>query len=150
MRMRGIFLAGAALLALSACDTTSNSVANKPATAEVGAKLSVQEQVQQVKQQCEQTSLTRAQWYRCWVPQAEAIHARANYPHMDLLKAHTAELLMIVRSMENGAFTPEQSEAMVAQSQIRFTNAVRERENQNRERELESWRQFRQYIQNPY
>ena len=149
MRLHAIFLASAALLALSACNNTT-PVAAKPATATASAKLSLQDQVAQAKQECEKTSVTRAQWYRCWVPQSEAIHANAQYPHMDLLKAHTSEIMMIVRSMENGAFTPEQSEAMIAQSQIKFTNSVRERETQNRDREIESWRQFRQYIQNPY
>ena len=148
MRLHGSLLTVLAVLALSACNTTPAS--QKPATGAIAAKMTLQEQVQAAKQECEKTAVTRAQWYRCWIPQSEAIHANAGYPHMDLLKAHTSEMLMIVRSMENGAFTPEQSEAMIAQSQIRFTNAVRARESQNREQEMESWRQFRQYIQNPY
>jgi hypothetical protein len=137
-------------LALCACDTTTKPA---PAPKDIAAPvrpLTIQEQVDATKKSCQTTALNRGQWYRCWIPQAERIHEQMGYPNMDILKVHTSEMTMIAHSMENGTFSTEQGEAMVAQSILRFNNAVAERESKNRDREMESWRQFRQFMQSPY
>lgn len=149
MKRFSLALCALAALATSACDSTSDTKA-QAAQAPAARPLTIQEQVNVAKQNCERTTVNRGQWYRCWIPQAERIHEQMGYPHMDLLKVHTSELAMIARSLESGTFTSEQGEALVAQSMLRFNNAVAERENKSHDREMESWRQFRQYMQSPY
>ncbi len=133
---------------LSAC--TSTPVSQKPANSSQQAALSLEQRVANAKSECQKTAMTKAQWYRCWIPQSEQAYRDAGYPHMDLVQAQDTEMLLVARSLEQGAFTPEQADAMMAQSQLRFNTAVRQREAQNRDRELESWRQFRSFVQNPY
>lgn len=108
---------------------------------------SLREQVIMVKNECEKMVQTKPQWYRCWIPRAERVHEAYGYPHMDLLKVHFSELTMINNNIEKGVVTPDQGEAMIAQSMVRFNNAVIGREQAVRDREMENWKEFRSYIE---
>lgn len=138
-----------AVAVLAACNTTPTGPNTQPIPGQQAA-LSLEQRIANAKTECQKTAMTKAQWYRCWIPQSEAAYRDSGYPYMDLVQAQDTEMLLVVRSLERGAFTPEQTDAMMAQSQLRFNNAVRQREAQNRDQEMESWRQFRSFVQNPY
>lgn len=144
-----LFAAALAVAALTACNSTPTGPNTQPVPGQQAA-LSLEQRIANAKTECQKTAMTKAQWYRCWIPQSEAAYRDSGYPYMDLVQAQDTEMLLVVRSLERGAFTPEQADAMMAQSQLRFNNAVRQREAQNRDQEMESWRQFRSFVQNPY
>ncbi len=149
---RTVLNLSAALLAtaLSACNTTPASGPTTQPVPGQQAAMTLEQRIANAKSECQKTAMTKAQWYRCWIPQSEAAYRDSGYPYMDLVQAQDTEMMLVVRSLEQGAFTPEQADAMMAQSQLRFNNAVRQRQSQVRDQEMESWRQFRSFVQNPY
>ncbi len=142
-----ILLVIVAASALSGCNYFDTLSSGKSAASGQAAPASIRDQVIAVKADCEKTTQTKPQWYRCWIPKAERIHEAQGYPHMDLLKVHFSELTMINSSIEKGSITPDQGEAMIAQGMVRFNNAVIGREQAARDREMKNWKEFRGYVE---